>query len=469
MSNLVESFSGIRGIHPNALNETLARKYATAFLSWFHVDRKIQKPKLIIGRDTRPSSQNISRAFSDAFGAADCEVIDVGLSSTPATENAIRHFGADGGVMITASHNPPEYNGWKLLRADGAVLAASDAEKVINNAKKTNDAQNDSTHIRLPNERQEENIRAYADFVASIIGEAGIKTIKKHGLTVLFDCGGGAIIPFVRPIAERVGIKAVLLNDKPGEFNRAIEPTPESLSYLSDEIKKRGADFAVGFDCDADRAEFVLPDGTMVSGQQALAIAVEEVLATTDEAESQIVVVNDATSDLVHEITQKHGAQIQEVEVGEINVVDEMKKRGSLVGGEGSSGGSIISPQTCRDGLLSMLIIARHLARTGRSLKEVLGGLTRYCTLNQKIKINPGPGLRGKLETAFIDNSDVAAIIKTGDENGGLKIRFLDKGWLWFRASRTEPGLVRIYAESKNQARAQQLLDKGAQILTRLN
>jgi phosphomannomutase len=459
MTDLVESFSGIRGVYGESLNETLAKKYASAFLQWLNK----KNPKIVIGRDTRESGIKLSQAFIEVLTSNGCDVIDVGISSTPATENAVRHFSADAGVVITASHNPPEYNGWKLLRKDGAILAADDAEKVIDLAHKQK-YEND-TDSRQAQDKHQENIQAYTDFCLEIIGKDGIEQIKKLNPTILFDCGGGAIIPFVKPIAETVGINMIMINDEPGKFNRPIEPTPETLAYLSQEIKKHNADFAAGFDADADRAEFVLPNGTMVSGQHALAIAVDEVLANLDAPQEQTVVVNDATSDIIHDISNKHGSKVQEVEVGEVNVVDTMKKLNSEVGGEGSSGGSIISPQTCRDGMLSTLIIARHLAQANKTLQQVIKKLPRYYTLNENIKTTPKQGLRKLLEDHFSDDDKISTITKTGDEFGGIKIRFKDNAWLWYRPSRTEPGLVRVYAESNNEMRAQEILAKGTKLL----
>jgi phosphomannomutase len=187
-----------------------------------------------------------------------------------------------------------------------------------------------------------------------------------------------------------------------------------------------------------------------------------------DNPHKQTVVVNDATSDLVREITQMHGAKIKEVEVGEINVVDEMKKLKSLVGGEGSSGGSIIAPQTCRDGMLSTLIIAQHIARSKKTIDEIIDKFPKYYIQIKKIKKSPSDDLRNKIEKQFTKNDNIGSIQKTGDSMGGLKIRFLDNAWLWFRASRTEPGLMRIYAESKNENRAKELIKQGEKILNKI-
>ncbi len=471
MNDLVESFSGIRGIYGKSLNEELAKKYASAFLFWLKDSKAVDRPKLVVGRDTRESSETLANLFIESFVNAGCEVIDCGVSSTPATENAVRYFKCDAGVMISGSHNTPEYNGWKLLRGDGAILSAEDAEKVIGNV---NNDKVQGSRFKVQGEegkvgdgevikKSSENIRAYTDFVAEIIGEEGIKMIKDRKFKVLFDHGGGASIPFVKPLVQLLGIDAIHINDKPGEFNRVIEPTVESLKYLIPKLKESGADFAVGLDCDADRAEFVTTSGEMVSGQLGLAIVVDELLGSHSDPKSQTIVVNDATSDLVHEIAKKHEASVHEVEVGEINVVNSMKDLQSIAGGEGSSGGSIISPQTCRDGLLACSIIVRHLAKTGKSLQEILNSFTRFYTLNEKVKISPNPEFRKNLENHFSEHPELV-ITKTGDQTGGIKIRFEDSAWLWCRGSKTEPGMVRIYTESKDKERANEILQKGVKL-----
>ncbi len=167
---------------------------------------------------------------------------------------------------------------------------------------------------------------------------------------------------------------------------------------------------------------------------------------------------------MVSAVAQKYGASTKEVEVGEVNVVDAMQELGSAVGGEGSSSGGIIAPQTCRDGLLACLIIVRHLTKTGQSLEAMLQTYPRFYTLNRKVAIPENSKIRNFLKNYFANISG-AQITTTGDETGGFKIRFEDGAWLWFRQSKTEAGCMRVYAESKNEARAEELLALGVRTL----
>lgn len=459
---LVESFSGIRGIYGEFLTEAVATRYARAFVYFLKTDKKLDKIKLVIGRDSRPSSSALAKAFIDELSKFGCEILDLKLSSTPATENAVRYFKADGGVMITGSHNPPEHNGWKLLRPDGALLAVADAAKVIDYAQAKQDTSEFLNNAGTVIDKSAEAVQAYIELLLKLVGVDGAQSIKAKGFKILFDAGGGAIISNIKSVAENFGIQAVYKNIEPGIFNRPIEPTVKSLQYLGPIAQEQGVEFAVGFDADADRAEIVLPSGEMVSGQYLVALLVDEVLSTVANPEKQIVVLNDASSDLICEVAKKHGASILEVEVGEVNVVDKMQELVSAVGGEGSNGGGIVGSTACRDGLLSALMILRHLARTGKSLPEVITAYPKFYTLNQKAEMSAGYD-RDKIEKLFIGQNCI--ISKTGDNTGGLKIRYPDNAWLWFRGSKTEAGVVRIYAESKNEARAKELLAQGCNLL----
>ena len=462
MSDLVESFSGIRGVYGESLTEETARAYAHSFLQW-HRQNGRKNPKLVVGRDTRLSGEALAKAFTDAFVVAGCAVVDVNVSSVPATEHAVRHFGCHGGVMITASHNPPEFNGWKLLRADGAILQPADIETVINTVH-SGEIQAMRAEGGNRVDKHRENIDAYVDFVMGIAGHEWVEKIKQKGMTILVDHNGGSSIPFVKPLLDALGVTMLELNAEPGVFNRQIEPTIESLAYLAPKMQETNADFAIGFDADADRAEIVLKDGGLVSGQHVLGMVVESVLSCREKPAETVAVFNDVTSDMVREIAEKYGARVEEVEVGEVNVVNRMQETGSPVGGEGSNGGCIIAPQTCRDSLLACSVIVRHLAETGLTLAELLATYPRFYTLNQKVQFSKNPNIRENLKNYFSAQSGVT-ITTTGDEFGGIKIRYEDGAWVWFRQSRTEPGIMRVFAESRDAARARELLALGVNSL----
>ena len=494
MNDLIETFSGIRGIYGKSLTENLAQTYARAYLRW-HQEHGRERPKLIIGRDTRSHSKALANAFIGIFVDAGCEVLDLTVSSTPATENAVRHFTCDGGIIVTASHSPSQFNGWKMLRSDGAILSVGDAEKVIEyaRAEKVQGASFKVQEKGSVSDKSKENPKAYADFLVSVVGEEAVAKIRERNFNILFDCNGGAIIPIAPAVAEELNVKATYIHDALGKLDPKIEERValmlERIPRLEDLVKKLesgeegfveqidvlreslkdslgkmreiGADFTIGFDTDADRAEIMPQSGDIVTGQYMVAMLVNEMLSSHSDSSSAGVVTNDATSDMVHEIAKQYGAKITEVEVGEINLVDCMKQGNGFVGGEGSSNGGILLPQTCRDGLLTFSIIVRHLAKTGKTVEQVTASFPGFYTLNYNVWTPEISGIRSILQNHF--SKDSGAVIQlTGDEFGGLKVRYKDGGWIWYRISRTEPGLLRFYAESKDEARAKELLQHAA-------
>jgi phosphomannomutase len=246
------------------------------------------------------------------------------------------------------------------------------------------------------------------------------------------------------------------------KFNRLVEPNIESLKYLKDEIKNKNCDFAIGFDCDADRVEILLSDGTLVSGNEILALITEEILIHSKKSE-KTVVVNDATSYLVKEISDKYKAKYIEVEVGEVNVVDKMIECYADIGGEGSNGGVIIPPSKCRDGILTFLVLLKLIIEKNKSLKEIIDELPKYYYLKEKIKIKEDfVLLREKIKEHYIKEG--FDILETGDSTGGLKA-IKENSWIWFRQSKTEDKVLRIISDSHNKNISEMLLYQAKELL----
>tara|TARA_Y100000310_G_scaffold213616_1_gene214567 strand:- start:186 stop:1568 length:1383 start_codon:yes stop_codon:yes gene_type:complete len=453
---LVESFSGIRGIYKKHLNEDIARKYAFAYSQLLKKD-----PKIVIGTDTRASAEPLKQAIVDIFK----NIIDLGIATTPMTELAVREYKADGGIIITASHNEPEWNGFKFLDSDGAVLSPKKASEVIKNFHKIKDLKEeeflDRLHKKDPTthkiQKQHEDIKArYYNFIINTIGKKHIEKIKKLKTKVLIDPNGGAGITNI-DILKKINKNFIGINTESGKFKRKIEPNENSLSYLKDILKKHNADFAAGFDCDADRVEILLKDGNIVSGQYVLALVVDNILEELKPP--QTIVVNDATSYLIKEIADKHKAKVIETEVGEINVVDEMVLNKSPIGGEGSSAGAIIPPSRCRDGILTLLSILKLIAKRNQPLTEIIKEYPIYHTLKDKASIKPEKTaeIKQKIKQFYLKKG--FRIQETGP-TGGLKIITKD-AFLWFRQSKTEPGTIRIMTDSKSKEKALSLLKEG--------
>lgn len=444
---LVESFSGIRGIYGKELTEEIIRIYAQAYNELLH--KKSANPRIVIGRDSRSSGKDI---FNILVKGLNCEIIDVGVLPTPIIENSVREFYCDGGIIITSSHNEPEYNGFKFLDKDGALLRPKDSDFLIERAHNSEEITIKKSEVI---DRRTEAIESYKKLLKEILNIDSMDI----GIKILVDPNGGSGI-ISKEIFEEFGINAEYINMEEGKFNRLVEPNESSLQYLINIIIKTNCEFAIGLDCDADRVEILLNNGNLVSGNQILALIAEEIISQTNE---KVIVVNDATSYIVKEIAEKHKARFIEVEVGEINVVDEMIKQDAKVGGEGSNGGIIIYPSRCRDGILTILFLLKLMNKKNKSLIKIIEELPKYYSLKEKIQINEDfVKIKKRIKKYYSDNG--YTILETGDETGGFKA-IKNNSWIWFRQSKTEDKVLRIIADSKDKEVSNNLISEAKEIL----
>lgn len=461
--SLVTSFSGIRGIYNKDFTESAAVRYAHSYVSFLRNTTKKKNVNVVIGMDTRPSSVKLADAI---MGILDCSFIDVGIAPTPAIELAVRRFNADGGIIITASHNEPYWNGLKFLGSDGSIIDGNSMGIIINNARHLRDFHKIGDRKIL--EKNPEAIKSYTDFIFGIVGRNNLAMIKDSGQKVVLDPNGGTGA-IARKILEQAGVKAFGVNMQYGEFNRAVEPTEESLVYLKNVIDENKADFAAGFDCDADRIEILMQNGRFLPGNCILALVVDEVLSSSKNPRSQTVVVNDATSNVVRDVVQKYGAKIKETEVGETNVVEEMKRQKSIVGGEGSSGGAIISPSRCRDGILTLLIVLSIIAKKDKKLQELADELPKYFTLRKKMEFNAKNHDKIKKHLKDHYSGRGFEIRENGGLKGSLKVITGKNSFVWFRASKTEAGIFRMISDSDRKEEAERLIEEAERMFNEAN
>jgi len=404
------------------------------------------------------------------------KIIDVGVLPIQVCEYFILKFKADGGFFISASHNEPNYNGWKILKQDGALLYAKQSEELI---EKVHSLPND---FELPvcqatarvYKKQTQALNAYCNYVLKKLGEKAKKAIGKSGLRIILDPNGGSSVAIWQKIVKKLKIKAKIVNTKPGEFKRLVEPNVESLAYLNKEISRGNFAFAAGFDSDADRVEFVIDAkskfaremGPVVNGNYVLALACEAVLQGT---KNQIVPTNDVTAYLVRDVIVKYKAKMKEVEVGEMVVVEEMERQKSLVGGEGSNGGVIIPPIKCRDGILTTLLFLKLLSLKRKKLEDILEEYPNYYSARMAANCPPKSAIaiRKKIEDYFKRKG--WPVKKTGDETGGLKALLDKNSYVWFRQSKTEPGSFRIIADGDNKEKVKNLLREGVKAFNKFN
>ncbi len=436
---LVESFSGIRGVYGKELTDDAARRYAYVFYEF--LKKKVGKePLIVVGYDTRRSNKALKKAVFEPL----TNIIDVGIMPVAAVELAVRKYKADGGIMITASHNEPEFNGFKFLDKDGAVLRPKDINEVIKEFRRVKELRINRKNKILKKNR--DLIDRYAKFLLKIVGKIDNKA------KVILDVNGGSGV-IVKEIIKKLKLKNIeVINDRIGKFKRKIEPNEVSLRYLKKIMGN--AEFAAGFDCDADRVEILLKDGSLVDGNYLLALIVDDIL------KKGIVVTNDATSNVVRRVAEKHNCDVKEVEVGEINVVDEMLRLNSPIGGEGSNGGVIIPPSRCRDGILSVFYLLKIINMRKKSLRQLIKELPKYHTIQKKIKLSKKID-RNKIKKYY----SKYIIQETGDETGGLKIIINKNNFVWFRASKTEANLLRIIADSDSNIECKRLLAEACSLV----
>ena len=455
---IVESLSGVRGIYGLELTDEKIEIYAKLYSDFLKEKNPEEKIKIVVGRDARPSGESVLRSLIKGLDS-EFEIIDVGILPTPFIQNAVREFHAQGGIIITASHNEPEFNGFKFLNKEGGQLMPPEIEAII---KKANERNSSSGNPKNNNNNKimnmhPEAIEAYKKFARAILKTDRINTTAK----ILMDPNGGAGV-FSKEIFESFGINAEYMNMIPGEFNRTVEPNIKTLGHLKEKIQQGGFEFLMGFDCDADRVEILLDDGSIVSGNHSIAIIADHLLSKAKEKEKSVV-VNGATSHIVREIARKHGAKFKEVDVGEPNVVGEMSRSCSIIGGEGTSGGPIISPSKCRDGILTSLFLLKIISEKDKSLKDIIQELPPYHNVKEFFKIKEDfTSSRERIKLYYLKKG--FEVQEFGDSNGGLKA-IKNGSWIWFRQSRTEDLVMKCFADSKDKNTSQTLIDEAKQLL----
>lgn len=474
VSDLIESFSGIRGIYGQGITAELAERYVFGYCRLFGAKLKT----VVVAGDTRPSTVALKKAAIKAFG--DCgaqKIVDLGTVPIQVAQYAILQFKAEGGIYITASHNEPEFNGWKILKNDGALIYASQSEqliKIVHRPKAPDAKKVKNTTRPLVIKKGSEAVDNYTKYVLSRLGKKAVEEIKKARLRILIDPNGGSSVKVLKKILTLLEVKAKFINDQPGKFSRKVEPNKESLAYLDEYLRSDQFEFAAGFDCDADRVELVVAPqtsyarelGPVVSGNYILSLACDAMLLGT---KGQVVVTNDVTAYLVRDVIKKYAATMKEVEVGEMVIVEEMEKQKSIIGGEGSNGGVIIPPIKCRDGIMTLCLILKLMASRNKKFIDILESYPRYYWSHNKLACQPEQSLQVKKALESYYRSLGYKIKKTGGLTGGLKALADNSNYIWFRQSKTEPGLFRCYIEGNSKPLVEKLTNEGLNLFKKFS
>ncbi|KJD34469.1 phosphoglucosamine mutase [Tamlana nanhaiensis] len=449
---LIKSISGIRGTIGGNVGDNLtpidAVKFASAYGVWVKQQRQKDNYKVVVGRDARISGKMIQNLVTNTLIGMGIDVVDVGLSTTPTVEVAVPMEHADGGIILTASHNPKQWNALKLLNAKGEFLDAEAGAKILAIAESDNInfADVDSLGTITKN-------KAYIDLhIIEVLDLdlVNVNAIEEANFKVVFDgvnSTGGIAIPL---LLERLGVDVIKLYCEPnGHFPHNPEPLKEHLTDLSEAVQKHNADFGIVVDPDVDRLAFMDENGEMFGEEYTLVACADYVLSHTPGN----TVSNMSSTRALRDVTEKHGGIYEASAVGEVNVVQLMKKNNVVIGGEGNGG--IIYPDAHygRDALVGVALFLSLLAEKKMTVSELKKMYPNYFMSKKKIELTPElnvDAILQEIETRY-QHEQLTTI-------DGVKIDFPDN-WVHLRKSNTEP-IIRIYTEAKTQEIADGLADK---------
>jgi phosphomannomutase len=456
---LMVGVSGVRGIVGKDLTEDIVTRWATAFGSWVldhgTADRRTGKgASVVVGRDARTSGPAFAAAVTAGLTSLGCDVIDVGLVPTPTVQLAVEHHRAGGGIAITASHNPIEWNALKFIGPDGIFLDGGDGKRVGElAAERPGDGRREAGRVTADPGAVERHLAGVVDLPA-----VAVERIRARKLRVALDAVRGAGGPVMRSLLERLGCEVVGINlETDGRFPRPPEPIPENLGELATVVRRSGAALGIAVDPDVDRLAIVDENGVPIGEDYTLAFAVRAVLGGKREAGNgkRVVVCNLSTSLVVADAARECGAEVVRTPVGEVHVARAILRLGSVVGGEGNGGVMYPALHVGRDAPVAAALLLTLLARDGQRVSELVGAAPRYVIV--KAKAPRGPALEpvyAALRRGFAD----AAV----DTQDGLRLAWRDR-WLHVRPSNTEP-IIRLIAEAPSGAAAQALVDEGRRL-----
>lgn len=428
----VTSISGIRGVVGSDLTVKDYVEIGRAFGEY------IGGGVCAVGRDTRSTGRMASNAAISGLLSRGCTVFDLGMTSTPAVFREVLKRRLDGGLMVSASHNPPEWNGVKFVVKGGRGLFEEELQrllKIISSPTTTGYFKTGSVYPVEP---------LYPSDIVNYVDEGCCS-----GLKVALDLGGGAGCLFIPGVFRKLGCRVLTVNTSPGVFTRGLDPTGDGLVDLSEAVVASGADMGVAYDCDADRVVFVDENGSKLPADYALLIYLKHLV---DSEGVKDVVVSVDTSLAVEEIVEGAGGRVIYSRVGEVNVLRRMLEEGVSIGGEGSSGGLIISDfNLCRDGLLASILVAKVMKECG-GLKSFTEDLPRYYSLREKVRCSREDALRVVKILSEEESGDIVKI-------DGVKIRKGDRSWILVRPSGTED-IVRISVEAETKREAAELMTR---------
>ncbi|WP_296622999.1 phosphoglucosamine mutase [Marivirga sp.] len=448
---LIKSISGIRGTIGGRTGDGLTPvdivKFSSAYAAWLRT--KSDNNKVVIGRDARPTGEMVSKLVSATLQGMGMHVVDLGLSTTPTVEIAVVLEKAAGGIILTASHNPIQWNALKLLNDKGEFISGEDGQAILDLAESSN---YDFSEVKKIGKytTQDHYIQKHIDMVIDLplVDVAAIRERKFKVVVDAVNSTGGIAIP---KLLKSLGVAEVreLYCYPDGNFPHNPEPLPENITHISNELANGQYDLGFVLDPDVDRLAIVNEDGTPF-GEEYTLVAVADYILSQQKGNT---VSNLSSTRALRDVTEKRGGTYEASAVGEVNVVTKMKETDAIIGGEGNGG--IIYPELHygRDALVGIALFLTHLAKFGKSCSQLRATFPSYHISKNKIELTPEIDVDGILEA--IQERYKNQPINTID---GVKVEF-DKEWVHLRKSNTEP-IIRIYSESDSESKAEHLAQK---------
>ena len=471
---LIKSISGIRGTIGGRTGDTLNPldivKFTSAYATF--IKKGLPNPsqggapesrgKLIVGRDARISGEMVKNVVCGTLMGMGFDVINIGLATTPTTELAVRMSGADGGIIITASHNPRQWNALKLLNREGEFLTAADGAEVLSIAEREDfdyaDVDN-LGHYTEDNSFDERHVQSVLD-----LSLVDVPAIKQSRFTVCVDAinsVGGIILP---KLLERLGVGYKILNSEPtGDFAHNPEPLEKNLSGIMDEMKAHRYDLGIVVDPDVDRLAFICEDGKMFGEEYTLVSVADYILSEMGKEKGEMrsgltTVSNLSSTRALRDVTEKYGGTYAAAAVGEVNVTTKMKEVGAVIGGEGNGG--VIYPESHygRDALVGIALFLSNLAHKDCKASELRATYPNYFIAKNRIDLTPDTDV----DAILVKVKEMYKDEQVNDIDG-VKIDFADS-WVHLRKSNTEP-IIRVYSEASTMEQADELGKKLMQVV----
>jgi len=448
---LIKSISGIRGTIGGKSNENLTPVdtvlFAASFAMWCKQSVNKEKIKVVVGRDARISGEMVKNLIVNTLVAYGADVVDIGLATTPTTEMAVVGEQADGGIIVTASHNPAQWNALKLLNRQGEFLNATEGSKILEMSEQQ--SFDFATVDKLGQVLQKDYLLHHIEKTLQL-PLVKVAEIKKRKLNIVVDAINSVGAMAIPALLEQLGVENVIVlnGDANGHFAHNPEPLDEHLSQIKEAVVRNKADLGIVVDPDVDRLAFICEDGSMFGEEYTLVAVADYVLSKTPGT----TVSNLSSSRALDDVSAQHGCSCFHSAVGEVNVVQMMKEKNAVIGGEGNGG--VIYPELHygRDALVGVALFLSYFVEKNTTMTQLKASFPQYYMVKNKIDLQAGVDIktiREKLEQT------IPYLAKSTLD--GLRLDFAE-GWVHIRPSNTEP-IIRLYAEAKSHEKAKELIE----------